>query len=138
MHGPVSDEDILVLPLDLTEFGSHKTATATVINHFSQVRVDFMDQDHVSAFVIQNPSRFSQIDVLVNNGGRSQRAWIKDTSLEVDRDMLDLNVLGQISLTKAVLPFMQKQKSGMVMVNSSIVGKMGKAPLSEYVPHPVS
>ena len=67
-----------------------------------------------------------QVDILVNNGGRSQRAWIKDTALDVDRDMVELNVLGQISLTKAVLPYMRERKSGLVMVNSSVTGKMGQ------------
>ena len=66
-----------------------------------------------------------QVDVLVNNGGRSQRAWIRDTALQVDQDMVELNVLGQISLTKTILPFMRQRKSGLVMVNSSLAGKMG-------------
>ena len=66
-----------------------------------------------------------QVDVLVNNGGRSQRAWIHDTALQVDQDMVNLNVLGQISLTKMVLPYMRQRKSGLIMVNSSVTGKMG-------------
>ena len=67
-----------------------------------------------------------QIDILVNNGGRSQRALIEDTDLAVDRAMIELNTLGTISLTKAVLPHFKKRKSGHVVVTSSVAGKMGE------------
>lgn len=99
-HGPVSPDDVMVLPLDLVEFSTHKAAVDAVLEHFGR------------------------IDILVNNGGRSQRAWIKDTDIDIDHDMFKLNVLGQISLTKAALPIMRQQKSGTVMVNSSVAGKM--------------
>lgn len=66
-----------------------------------------------------------QIDYLVNNAGRSQRAAAVDTSVEVDQAMLELNVVGTLSLTKAVLPEMLKRGSGMVVVISSVAGKMG-------------
>ena len=66
-----------------------------------------------------------QIDYLVNNAGRSQRAAAVDTSVEVDQAMLNLNVVGTLSLTKAVLPEMLKRDSGMVVVISSVAGKMG-------------
>ena len=67
-----------------------------------------------------------QIDYLVNNAGRSQRAAAVDTSVEVDQAVLDLNVVGTLSLTKAVLPGMLKRGSGMVVVISSVAGKMGE------------
>ena len=67
-----------------------------------------------------------QIDYLVNNAGRSQRAAAVDTSVEVDQAVLDLNVVGTLSLTKAVLPEMLKRSSGMVVVISSVAGKMGE------------
>jgi len=61
----------------------------------------------------------------VNNAGRSQRAWAIDTELAVDREMIELNVVGVISLTKAVLPAMIKRGEGHVVVTSSLAGKMG-------------
>lgn len=45
--------------------------------------------------------------------------------MEVDKAMLTVNVLGQISLTKAVLPHMIKQKAGQIIVTSSVAGKVG-------------
>ena len=50
---------------------------------------------------------------------------LKKTSLEVDRALLDLNVVGTISLTKAVLPHMIERHEGQIVVVSSIAGKTG-------------
>ena len=50
---------------------------------------------------------------------------LKKTSLEVDRALLDLNVVGTISLTKAVLPHMIERHEGQIVVVSSIAGKNG-------------
>ena len=67
-----------------------------------------------------------QVDVLVNNGARGQIAWMKETPLEIDRALLELNLVGTISITKAVLPYMLQQQGGDIVVVSSVVGKMGK------------
>lgn len=73
---------------------------------------------HNSLFVFQ-------VDILVNNGARSQRSLVKKTSLEVDRSLLDLNTVGTISLTKAILPHMIKRREGEVVIVSSVLGKFG-------------
>ena len=62
----------------------------------------------------------------MNNAGRSQKALVEKTSLEVDRVLLDLNVVGTFSLTKAVLPHMIERHEGQIVVVSSILGKLGK------------
>lgn len=61
----------------------------------------------------------------MNNAGRSQRAEAIKTDLEVDKAIIDLNTIGTISLTKAALPYLVKQKSGAIVVISSIAGKLG-------------
>jgi len=70
-------------------------------------------------------SRTQRIDFLYNIGGLSQRAEASETSLEVDRKIMEINYFGTIALTKAVLPFMQQQKSGHIIAISSIAGKFG-------------
>jgi len=55
----------------------------------------------------------------------SQRSNASDTPLEVDRRIMEVNYFGNIALTKAVLPYFQKQQSGHVVVISSIAGKFG-------------
>lgn len=67
-----------------------------------------------------------QIDYLVNNAGRSQRAEAVATELAVDKELMDLNFVSTISLTKAVLPEMIECREGCVVVMSSVAGKIGK------------
>ena len=76
-------------------------------------------------FTVINVVAISQIDILVNNGARDQRAWIKDTPVEVDRDIINILVMAQISLTKAVLPHFLEQKAGHFVLTSSGSGKLG-------------
>jgi len=62
----------------------------------------------------------------VNNAGRSQVGLVEKTSLDMDRVILDLNTVGPISLTKAVLPHMIERQEGQIVVVSSTVGKTSK------------
>lgn len=69
--------------------------------------------------------KFGRIDYLFNNGGLSQRSEAAATSIDVDRKIMEINYFGNIALSKAVLPYMQKNKSGHIVVISSISGKFG-------------
>lgn len=75
---------------------------------------------------------YKGIDVLINNAGVSQRALTKDTPLEVDRKIMELNYFSVVALTKALLPFMIQQKHGYIAVTSSISGKFGFPLRSAY------
>ncbi|KAM4542608.1 dehydrogenase/reductase SDR family member 7 [Odontesthes bonariensis] len=101
----LKDEDILVLPLDLLERTSHEEKTKTVIQYFGHV------------------------DVLINNGGRSQRSLCLETSVDVYQALMDLNFLGTVSMTKQVLPHMTQRGTGSIVTVSSVVGLAG-APLA--------
>ena len=54
--------------------------------------------------------RFGQIDVLINNAGISQRSLIKDTVYSVDSRLININFLGTITLSKAVLPVKREKR----------------------------
>jgi len=62
----------------------------------------------------------------VNNGGWSQRALAVETSLDVQRSLLETNTLGAISLSQAVIKQMQEQRDGLIVIVSSVAGKLGK------------
>jgi dehydrogenase/reductase SDR family member 7B len=68
---------------------------------------------------------FGQIDFLFNNGGLSQRSNAADTSIEVDRKIMEINYFGNIALSKALLPHFRMRKTGHIIVTSSISGKFG-------------
>ena len=69
---------------------------------------------------------------MVNNGARGQFGLLRKTSLEVDRAILDLNTVGTISLTKAILPHMIERHEGQIVIVSSLSGKIGNVPISLY------
>uniref|UniRef100_A0A3P8ZX02 Dehydrogenase/reductase (SDR family) member 7 n=1 Tax=Esox lucius TaxID=8010 RepID=A0A3P8ZX02_ESOLU len=97
----LQDKDILVLPLDLLEKTSHEAKTKTAVQHFGS------------------------IDILINNGGRSQRSLCLETSVDVYQALMELNFLGTVSLTKQVLPHMTQRGSGSVVTISSLSGLAG-------------
>ena len=66
---------------------------------------------------------FPRIDVLVNNAGIGQRSLAKDTKLDVERRIMEVDYFGPVALTKLVLPRMIEQQSGHLVVTSSVAGK---------------
>lgn len=75
---------------------------------------------------------FGQVDVLINNGGISQRSLVQETEITVDKRIMDINYLGTVALTKAILPHFLENKKGHFAVTTSIVGKIGTPLRSSY------
>lgn len=93
---------------------------------------DLSDSSNASGLAAQVMNKFGRIDILINNGGYSQRAEAMETSIEIDRQLMEVNYFSYVNLTKAVLPYMKRQKSGQVIVISSIAGKFGFYLRSSY------
>ncbi|MDX2361098.1 MAG: SDR family oxidoreductase [Crocinitomicaceae bacterium] len=87
--------------------------------------LDLEDSSNFEGFTKIVIERYGRIDMLVNNGGLSQRSEAGETPLEVDRRIMEVNYFGNIALAKAVLPYFVKQKSGCYLIISSIAGKFG-------------
>ena len=68
---------------------------------------------------------YKGLDMLFNNSGVSQRSETHETSMEVDRKIMEINYFGNIALSKIVLPHFQEKKSGHFVITSSIAGKFG-------------
>lgn len=90
--------------------------------------LDVSKHDTLEAVAKRVLSEHGPIDLLINNAGISQRSWCVDTAFDVYKQMMEINVLGQIALTQAVLPSMISRKSGHIAVTASVAGKVG-APL---------
>lgn len=67
-------------------------------------------------------ARTSPVGMVVNNAGASQRAMAADTAVEVDRELLELNYLAALEITKAVLPGMIRRGDGIICTISSVAG----------------
>ncbi len=89
------------------------------------VPLDLADVDKLIPAVQAVLTDIGPVDILVNNGGISQRAYFLETDLEVYRQLMEVNYLGTVAMTKALLPAMVDRRSGMIVSISSVAGKMG-------------
>jgi short-subunit dehydrogenase len=94
--------------------------------------LDIADFDQVPRVAEQIIERFGMLDILINNAGISQRELAQDTQLDVDRKLMEVNFLGTVAVTKAVLPTFIRQRFGHIVVMSSVLGKYGAPHRSTY------
>ncbi len=87
--------------------------------------LDLADPVSIKKAAEEVKKHYSSIDILINNGGISQRSLASETPVEVDRLIMETNFFGAVALTKEVLPSMISNKQGHVVVVSSVVGKFG-------------
>lgn len=96
------------------------------------ITLDLEDYTNIQSKADEAIAAFGTVDILVNNGGISQRSLVKDTTILVDKRIMDINYLGTVALTKAILPHFIKNKNGHFVVTTSIVGKIGTPLRSSY------
>lgn len=93
---------------------------------------DLSDTSGIEEIVSGVLAKTGVVDYLINLGGVSQRAFITETPLWLDRKIMEINYFGTIALSKAILPYMLKQGHGHILVTSSISGRFGFPLRSAY------
>ena len=102
------------------------------------LKTDVTIEDEVNKAIEEIIKKFKRIDILVNNVGgiifnnKAVRTLIKDISSEEWESIIKLNLTSTFFCTKAVIPTMQKQKSGKIINISSNNGKIGQGTISHY------
>jgi len=94
--------------------------------------LDLEKHDEIPTIAKKVLTERGKIDLLINNGGISQRSLAKDTVFDVDKRLMDINYLGTVALTKAVLPSFIQQKSGQIATVTSLTGIFGTPYRSAY------
>jgi len=94
--------------------------------------LDVCDEAQIHAAVEKTVAHFGRIDVLVNNAGFGITGAAEAFTPEQVRSQLETNLYGPIDVTRAVLPYMRKQRSGRILQISSIGGRVGGAGLTIY------
>ena len=89
--------------------------------------LDVAQPESFDAFIKDTVEHAGAIDVLVNNAGILKSGALEDLPEQSIRQVLDTNYLGPILLARAVLPQMRKQKSGFIIMLSSVSGIAGLA-----------
>jgi NAD(P)-dependent dehydrogenase (short-subunit alcohol dehydrogenase family) len=101
-------DDLLVVELDITSLASAEAAVRTALD------------------------RFRRIDVLVNNAGNFFAGFFEELTPEQFERQLATNLVGQLSVTRKLLPVMRKQRFGHIITMSSTAGIVGQEFCSAY------
>ena len=94
--------------------------------------IDLTQHDAIPGVVGKVLQQVGKVDILLNNGGISQRSLAKDTALEVDKKLMNVNFFGTVALTKALLPNMLTHQLGHIVTITSLTGKFGSPLRSAY------
>ncbi|KPH12356.1 oxidoreductase [Chryseobacterium sp. ERMR1:04] len=101
-------------------------------NQLLALQLDVQIKEQIYSTVAEAINHFGRIDVLVNNAGFGITGATEAFTDEQVRSQLEVNLFAPIEVTRAVLPYMRKQRSGRILQISSIGGRVGNAGLSIY------
>jgi len=94
------------------------------------LQLDVQDEKSIAACIAEIISAEQKIDVLINNAGAGFIKPMEQASMEEIQQVMDVNFYGPIRCSKAVMPYMRKQKSGHIINVSSVGGIVG-SPVNE-------
>ena len=103
----------------------------------NNVRCEFVEADvsnfeQCESMIKETIEKYGRIDVLVNNAGITKDGLIMRMKKEDFEAVIDVNLVGTFNVTRNVIPYMIKQKSGRIINVSSVVGVAGNAGQTNY------
>ena len=122
---------------DLSRKGelSNRAEEAGVTDQLHYMQLDVTDSDEVLTAVHTVIQQYGRIDMLVNNAGFAVVGFIEEVAMEDWRRQMETNLFGLIAVTRAVLPVMREQQSGLIINLSSVSGLSG---FPGYAPYAAS
>lgn len=110
-----------------------EVAYAARMNDRIDVRcLDIAQVDSAPAVIDAIVRDYQHVDVLVNNAGFAMAGFAEDIVIAELREQFETNFFGHVAVTKAVLPAMRAQRSGHIIMVTSIAGRTAHPTLSSY------
>ncbi|MET3207514.1 UNVERIFIED_CONTAM: NAD(P)-dependent dehydrogenase (short-subunit alcohol dehydrogenase family) [Paenibacillus sp. PvR008] len=101
-------------------------------NHIMVLELDVKKKETIQNAVAKAIQRFGKIDVLLNNAGYGTMGILEAATDEQIRSQFEVNVLGMINMTKAILPHFRSHQDGLLINISSMGGKVTFPTMSLY------
>ncbi len=95
-------------------------------------RLDITDFDSIPAVMESIIRDYARVDLLLNNAGFAVAGFAEDLTLDEIRSQFETNFFGHVAMTKAVLPIMRQQRSGHIIMVSSVSGVHAAPTISSY------
>lgn len=94
--------------------------------------LDLLDTASLAKKTEEAIAMYGHIDIMVHNGGISQRSLVADTSMQVQRKVMEIDYFSYVELTNHLLPHFLQRGNGCFVVISSVMGKIGTPMRSAY------
>ena len=101
-------------------------------NSSSWIRYDVTDLERTQVVVDQIIDQYGKITILCNNAGNHCKKPIEEMSIKEFESVLNVHVVGSFALTKAIIPFMKKQKKGSIVFTASMTSFIGQPYVMGY------
>ena len=102
------------------------------IENIAILPFDLSDYENLKPIASKAIQQFGHVDILINNGGISQRSLVIDTDISVDKKLIEVDYLGTVALSKAILPHFVAKQSGHFVNVSSLMGRFSSPYRSGY------
>ena len=124
---------LVLVDIDSEKLESLKEELSVYTDKVLTFVVDVSDEEAVYEVVREAISAFGRIDILINNAAlwRIQSSFL-DTPTETWRKYIDVNIMGVVYFTRAVLPSMLENKWGRIINVASVAGVYGNANMAHY------
>ncbi len=96
------------------------------------LQLDLADTTSLECKVAAAITMFGHIDIMVHNGGVTQRSLVVETGMEVHRRLMEVDYFSYVALTRTLLPHFIERKAGHFVITSSVMGKIATPMRAAY------
>jgi NAD(P)-dependent dehydrogenase (short-subunit alcohol dehydrogenase family) len=125
--------NVVLVDLDPETLATTEKEIKAITENVLAITCDVSDNEAVQEAVKKANARFGKVDILVNNAGLwRERGYFTEVSLDLWKRFLDVNVMGAVNFTKAVIDEMIENGYGRIINVASVAGVYGGKRFCHY------